>query len=119
MRPVLRLVLAFMWLAAGALGLFLPAAEFLPLIASELLPDPALIGMARLGGVVDLAIGLALLRAWYLPQLVWVQAGMVLGYTAAFTLLAPALWLLPLGGLLKNIPVLALIALHGILESER
>lgn len=44
---------------------------------------------------------------------------MVLGYTTTFTLLAPALWLLPLGGLIKNIPILALIAIHAILEDER
>ncbi len=119
MRPVLRLVLAFMWLASGVIGLSLPAVDFLPLIPSDFLPEPVLVGLARLGGVVDLAIGLALLRAWHLPVLVWVQVAMILSYTAVFTVLAPALWLLPLGGLLKNIPILALIALHGILEDER
>ena len=48
-----------------------------------------------------------------------VQAAVVLGYTVAFSVLAPVLWLLPLGGLLKNLPVLALIALLYILEDER
>ena len=37
----------------------------------------------------------------------------------AFSVLAPGLWLLPLGGLLKNLPVLALIAVHGLLGEER
>jgi len=47
------------------------------------------------------------------------QAALVLSYTLAFTILAPGLWLLPLGGLLKNLPILALIAIHFILEDER
>lgn len=44
---------------------------------------------------------------------------MVLGYTAFFTLFAPMLWLLPMGGVLKNIPILALIAVLAVLEGER
>ena len=119
MRPVLRLVLALMWLASGVIGLGLPAVDFLPLIQPGALPDTVLVAMARLGGLADIAIGLALLRAWRMSLMVWVQAAMIVGYTLAFSLLAPVLWLLPLGGLLKNIPLLVLIALHGILESER
>ena len=65
------------------------------------------------------AIALALLRAWRLRLMVLLQLAMVAAYTLSFSVLAPALWLLPLGGLLKNLPVLALIAIHGILEDER
>jgi hypothetical protein len=119
MRPVLRLVLAALWLASGGIGLGLPATEFLPLVPSTGLPDGVLVAMARLGGLADLAIGLALLRGWRTPLLVWVQAAMIAAYTLAFTLLAPGLWLLPLGGLLKNPALLVLIALQGILETER
>ncbi len=119
MRPVLRLVLAALWLASGAIGLFLPASDFLPLVAGSGVPDTVLIALARLGGVADLAIALALLRGWRPRLMAGVQAALVLGYTAAFTALAPVLWLLPLGGLLKNLPVLALILLIFILEEER
>ena len=48
-----------------------------------------------------------------------IQGLVVTGYTIAFTWLAPGLWLLPLGGLLKNPALLVLIILHGILEEER
>ena len=117
-RPALRIVLALMWLASGLLGLFLPATAFLPLLDTWI-PDAALIALARLGGAVDIAIALALLRAWRLRLMVLLQLAMVAAYTLSFSVLAPALWLLPLGGLLKNLPVLALIAIHGILEDER
>jgi len=117
-RPALRLILAAMWLASGLLGLFLPAQDFLPLINSGL-PDSLLIVLARICGLADLAIALALLRDWRPRVTLWAQLLLVAGYTLAFTLLAPALWLLPLGGLLKNIPILALIAVHGLLLEER
>jgi uncharacterized protein YbjT (DUF2867 family) len=119
MRPVLRIALAAMWLFSGLIGLTLPASDFLPMLDSNLFSDNALITLARLGGLTDIVIGLALLRAYRLKQLVWIQATMIAGYTVVFTLLAPVLWLLPLGGLLKNIPLLVFIALHGILEDER
>lgn len=118
LRPLLRLVLAAMWVASGLLGLGLPADQFLPLIDSAL-PDALLITLARLGGVADIAIGIALLRAFHLRPLAWIQAAMIAGYTVAFTVLSADLWLLPLGGLLKNIPLLVLIILHAILEDER
>jgi hypothetical protein len=59
------------------------------------------------------------LRGWR-PRLVgWAQLALVTGYTADFTLLPPALWLLPLGGLLKNLPILLLIVVWMVLEDER
>lgn len=118
-RPVLRLILACLWLVSGLLGLTLAPEAFLPLVQTKALTDAVLIGLARLGGAADLAIALALLRGWKPRLTVWLQAGMIAAYTLAFALLAPALWLLPLGGLLKNLPLLALIAIQGILEDER
>ena len=59
------------------------------------------------------------MRGWRPRLMAGVQAAMVLGYTAAFSVLAPVLWLLPLGGLLKNLPILALIAVVYVLEDER
>ncbi|MBM1815196.1 DoxX-like family protein [Pseudosulfitobacter pseudonitzschiae] len=118
MRPVLRLVLAVLWLLSGLIGLTLPAADFLPLVP-DTLPDTALILMARAGGLADLAIAAALLRGWRPRMMAAVQFGMIVAYTAAFTLLNPELWLLPLGGLLKNVPLLVLIAMAAIVERER
>ena len=69
--------------------------------------------------MLDLALAAALFRGWRPRLVTLLQAGVVLSYTLAFTILAPGLWLLPLGGLLKNLPILALIAIHAILEDER
>lgn len=118
LKPAVRLTLALLWLVSGIIGLLLPAEQFLPLVDTAL-PDAALIGLARVGGVVDLCIALALMRDWRPALLTGVQYIMVLGYTVAFTLLNPALWALPLGGLLKNIPILVLLSVHAVLQKER
>ena len=118
LRPVLRLTLALMWLASGLIGLLLPVDSFLPYV-SGLLPDTMLIVAARITGAIDLLIALALLRAWRLKQIAWLQFAMVAGYTVGLTLINPALWLAPFGGLLKNLPILVLILIHRVLEEER
>lgn len=118
LRPVLRLTLALMWFASGLIGLRLPTDAFLPAV-SGMLPDTALIISARIGGVIDLLIAVALLRAYRLKSLAWLQFTMVAGYSIGLTILAPNLWLEPFGGLLKNLPILVLILIHRILEEER
>ncbi|WP_107495086.1 DoxX-like family protein [Thalassobius sp. I31.1] len=119
LRPLLRLTLIFMWVLSGLIGLFLPSSHFLPLLAGAPLPDIALIAIARIGGVADLAIALALLRGWRLKLMGWVQISLVGSYTLGLTILAPTLWLLPIGGLLKNLPILLLLIIFLILEEER
>ncbi len=83
------------------------------------LSGDALTIAARGAGLIDVAIAFGLLAAWRLPKLALLQLAMVGSYTLAFGLLAPALWLDPYGGLLKNIPILCLIWVHLILEEER
>ena len=117
LKPLIRLALAAMWLASAALGLFLPAAEFLPRLGA--LPGWVLETMARAGGIADLALGLALLRDWRPKRVAQAQIALVAVYTAGLTLIAPGLWLDPFGGLLKNLPVLALLLVHLALAEER
>jgi purine nucleoside phosphorylase len=119
LRPVLRLVLALLWLASGLIGLFLPSAAFLPLVADSGLPNALWIALARLGGVLDLVLAGLLLRKWRPRVTGMLQLGLVGAYTLAFTVIAPALWLLPLGGLLKNLAILFLILVWMVLEDER
>lgn len=116
LKPMIRLVLAVMWLASAALGLLTPAAAFTTLLP---LPEALSILLARGGGLVDLALGIALLRNWQPLRVAQAQITMVLGYTLGLTLLAPILWLDPFGGMLKNLPVLALLAVHLALVEER
>lgn len=119
LRPLVRFGLMFMWLISGLVGLFLPTAQFANGLAPLGLSDANLTILARTAGVMDLGFALGLLLAWKLCKLAMLQLLAVGGYTIAFGLLVPDLWLEPYGGLLKNIPVLVLILIHRVLEEER
>ncbi len=119
LRPLIRFALMFMWLLSGLVGLFLPPERFLDGLSGVPLSGQALTIAARGAGLIDVAIAFGLLVAWRLPRLALLQLAMVGSYTLAFGILAPALWLDPYGGLLKNIPILGLILVHLILEEER
>ncbi|HEX8665691.1 MAG TPA: SDR family oxidoreductase [Beijerinckiaceae bacterium] len=112
MKPVAIGTLSLFWLASGAIGLIrLDAAAA---VLSGRGVAPALAGAAAAGGaVLDLALGLAVLvRPSFKPA----AAGMIvvtLAYLTGGTLVAPDLWLDPLGPYVKAVPaaVLALVAL--------
>lgn len=116
LKPLVRLTLAALWLASGLLGLATPAAGFAPGLP---LSEPLALALARGFGALDLVLGLSLLRNWRPRPVALAQIALVLAYTAGLTLLAPALWLDPYGGLLKNLPVLALLLVHLALVEER
>lgn len=116
LKPLIRLTLAALWLGSGLLGLLTPTDHFVPGLP---LPEGLATILARDFGLVDLGLGLALLRNWRPRAVALAQIALVLAYTVGLTLLAPFLWLDPYGGLLKNIPVLALLLTHLTLVEER
>jgi DoxX-like protein len=108
-RHLLRWSLVAVWWATALASM----AEFhgmsRQLLVDAGLRDPVWIGILIAGGAaVDAAIGCALAirpcRAVYAIAL----AAMV-AMTAVATLLAPSLWLHPLGPLLKNLPIAAIL----------
>jgi len=111
LKPVVRLGLAALWLGSAALGLLLPATAF---------PEvDAPVWLARLAGLADLGLGLALIRNHWPRAVGLLQLVLAGGYTIGLTGLAPGLWLDPYGGLLKNLPILVLILIHLALAEER
>ena len=118
LKPLVRFSLALLWAVSGLVGLLAPATLFEPVL--EPLPMQGLHGSAVvIMSTVDLAIALALTLGWRLKIMAWIQIAVILGYTLVPGILAPALWVAPLGGLLKNIPILILLLLHRALEEER
>lgn len=116
LKPLVRLALATLWLASGLLGLATPASSFAPGLP---LPEGLATALARTFGLADVGLGLALLRNWKPRTVALAQIALVLGYSVGLTLLAPSLWLAPYGGLLKNLPILALLLVHLALAEER
>lgn len=118
-RPVVRLSLAVLWLVSGLLGLFGDPIVFERLLA-PLTQDQNIVTVMVTGmSLVDLAIAVALFTGWRLKLFAYIQLVVVLGYTLAITVIAPGLWTDPLGSVLKNIPILALLLVHRVLEQER
>ena len=111
LKPLIRLTLAVLWLYSGVLGLLLPPATFAVV--------PAPIWLARLSGLADLGLALALMRDLQPRFIAAAQLVLVSSYTVGLTLLAPGLWADPFGGLLKNLPILVLILIHLALAEER
>jgi hypothetical protein len=107
---LLRLSLVAVWLFTAFASLVELNGQSRQVLADAGIASPPwLVQLLILGGAAaDLAIGLALWRrpgrTSYLAAL-----GLMLLMTAAATFLQPALWLHPLGPLLKNLPIAALL----------
>lgn len=111
-EPLIRLVLALLWLVSGLVGLFYEAEAIRAMVGD-------LVWLGRLASFADIALAAWVLsgRAAVLCDLA--QLVLVAGYTVGLTLLAPWLWGDPFGSLLKNLPILALIAVHMALVARR
>lgn len=112
--PVLRLMLALVWLAGGIVPLvFTPQATSAAWLARVGLTGMPATAVLRAGSMADIAIGLALLVRSRGAAL----AGVVLmtAYTLILTRIAPELWTDPFGALVKNAAVLGLsLAVHAL-----
>lgn len=117
--PLSRLALAALWLGSGLVGLLTPADVLGALDVTQTLGAQAALVLARGGGVIDLVIGWAVLRGWHPKGWGIAQLAMVAGYTAVLSGVEPKLWALPYGGLIKNLPIAALILIHMALSEER
>lgn len=101
----LRWSLVFVWLATAFVSVWERHGQSLPLLHAAGVQDPALAATLILGGAaVDAALGLAM---WVKPaRLTYLAAlGAMVAMTCVATVMAPALWLHPLGPLTKNVPI--------------
>ncbi len=119
MRPAVRTVLALLWLLSGILGWFAPQDAWRDLSATLTRLDIPAVLLANAFCALDVVIGVLILLRWRPALLAAFQAIVVAGYTVVLSVLVPDLWLHPFGPLLKNLPILALIAVWAVLERER
>jgi uncharacterized protein YbjT (DUF2867 family) len=116
MTPFLKFALAVMWLASALVGFLagLPLARE-TVAALGFAPDLAM-PVVVLTCLLDLAIALLILSGRETTAL---QVTVIIGYTLALTIVQPALWLDPLGPLLKNLPILGAVLCYGALRTQR
>lgn len=109
--PLLRVAVALVWIVTGivSLGIY-PTSDSYALLArvglTGTLASIALYGAAAL----DIALGAAVFAMRRRRWLWRAQMLVILGYTALITFFLPEFWLHPYGPVLKNLPLLATIA---------
>ena len=116
-RPLLLCVLAALWIASGLTGLATP-----PALAQQQLPTlpAALVApLALATSAADILLGVLLVFGIRVRVVLALMLVMVLAYTLAISVLAPSHWLDPFGGVLKNVPLAALLAALLVLEPRR
>ena len=118
--PLLRLSIALVWIVTGLLsfGLYPVEDSYALLARLDVRGDLApvlLYGAAAL----DLGLGVATLALKRHRRGMWLaQIGLIVGYTALITWRLPEFWLHPYGPILKNLPMLAVIAALLVLEER-
>jgi hypothetical protein len=119
LAPAITAILVLLWLTSAWLGLFHghDAAEE---IGTSLGLESNLVVPLQIGAsLADIAIAALVLMDRKARWSTGVQLLFVLGYTIVISAAAPQLWLDPLGPLLKNLPILMLIAVHGAIKDNR
>ncbi len=117
LAPAIRWGLALLWLASALLGLFAARAQTLEVLAAIGAPETAAFPLQLGTALLDLGIAALVMRGARIATMA--QLAVVLGYTLALTFALPALWTDPLGPLLKNLPILLLILVHGAIGDRR
>jgi hypothetical protein len=117
--PILRVALAILWIGSGLVGILTPMTQSQALFASAALPSAVVAPLVWVASAVDLLLGVLALIAWRPAVIAALMGVSLLIYTVFAGVLLPSLWLEPFGGLLKNLPLLPVILVMGILSRRR
>jgi uncharacterized protein YbjT (DUF2867 family)/uncharacterized membrane protein YphA (DoxX/SURF4 family) len=120
MRPLLRIVLGFVWIWSGIVSAFLyPQPLALELLHEIGVPTGVDVPMLYVASFLDISIGILTLIDYRLQSLLKFQLLVIGVYTLLLTLLAPYHWLHPFGPVLKNLPLMISIYILAQLERFR
>jgi hypothetical protein len=110
--PLLRAAVAIVFIATALLSLGLyPLDGSRALLAAAGLHGAIADVALYVGAALDLALGIAMLLPRTRSVAYLAAIALVLGYTACISIALPAYWLHPFGPVLKNLPILAALAL--------
>ncbi|MCB1174247.1 MAG: NAD(P)H-binding protein [Leptospiraceae bacterium] len=115
-RHLLTLSLALVWIASGLVSLFWARAMGYHLLArvglGGVFMDLAFYGASLL----DISLGLLVLKRYRPYTLAWVQTLLVGLYTLVISMALPEYWGDPFGAVLKNVPLISAFLVWGALE---
>jgi hypothetical protein len=119
LRPVLRTALGLTWILSGLIGLQLSPERSAEIFATLGLTSQASSILAIGSCILDVLIGFAVLLRWRPELLAGIQVTVVMAYTLALTIAAPALWSDPVGPLLKNLIFVVAALILAAIERDR
>ncbi|TKB21384.1 MAG: SDR family oxidoreductase [Mesorhizobium sp.] len=118
LKPIVFAILSTFWLASGVVGLARHDAAA-NILVSRGLPPAAALGMVLAGSVADIVVGAAVVVRPLARLALLAMVAITLLYLAAATMLAPDLWLDPLGAIVKAVPMLCLVLVALAILEER
>ena len=120
LRPLLRLVIGFVWIWSGIVSAFLyPQPLALELLHEIGIPMGLDIPLLYVASFLDISIGILTIVGYRLQAFLAFQVAVIAVYTVLLTLLAPHHWLHPFGPVLKNLPLILSIYILSRLEKFR
>jgi hypothetical protein len=119
LSPILRVAIILLWLMSALAGWFAPAEEIEALTQGPLMLGLPAVPLARAMGMLDLVLAAWLATGWRPRWVIGLMGLCVGGYTVAFGILLPPLWMDPLGGLAKNLLILPALAVAWVLAERR
>jgi uncharacterized protein YbjT (DUF2867 family) len=117
--PALRVLIALLWIGSGVVGWLTSPASAMASAPGSSLPASTLLALAKVTGTIDLLLGVLCLLRWRPRLVLSLMLLMLLGYTLGIGTVWPAHWLDPLGGLLKNLPLIAALAILLATDERR
>lgn len=119
LAPAVKATLFVLWFWSAILGLVAGADKTAELMAalgwSSTLEIPLRIATSLLDLFVAALVLMDKTARWSTPA----QVAVIVGYSMVVGVALPQLWLDPLGPLLKNLPILALVFVHGAIGDKR
>jgi len=119
-RPLLRLIIGFVWIWSGIVSAFLyPQPLALELLHEVGIPVGLDIPLLYIASFLDITIGILTIIGYRLQTMFIFQMIVITVYTLLLSILAPYHWLHPFGPVLKNIPLVVSIYILSRLEKYR
>lgn len=117
--PLLRWVIAFVWIYTGIISAFVyPVADSYAMLSQVGLRGWMLPVNLYGAALLDIALGIAVLLRYRVFLIGLVQLAVIIGYTVIISVFLPEFWLHPFGPIIKNLPFVMVILMSMAVERK-
>ena len=119
LRPVLRLFIAFLWIASGIVGFLVPLNEIQSILTQTGINAAMVAPLVYASSSMDLILGGLVLFRKFMAFAGTLMVFSLLAYTIFIGTFLPDLWLEPFGALIKNIPLIPSVLIMMVIDDIR